>query len=111
MPLGRPTHTISSSVPMIIGISASAIVLITVVAIAAWLVRDIAEKALDKTPPDSVAPVVLALGALLDALHRFLPWSKSGDRAWLSNANGHYVLRAPGRDNWSGQREEQGGAS
>jgi nitrate/nitrite transporter NarK len=48
---------------------------IAVIAISAWLVRDVAHKALDRTSPERVPAVVLALGSLLRSLPQFLPWS------------------------------------
>lgn len=48
------------------------------IAIAAWLVLQVAQKAIDKATPEGVAPVIVALGALLHPLRMFLPWSSLG---------------------------------
>ena len=48
---------------------------VTAIAIAAWLVHRIARRAIDKVPPEEVAPVILALAALLSSLRVFLPWA------------------------------------
>lgn len=47
--------------------------------IAAWLVYQVARRAIDKATPDGVAAVVLALAALLNPLRQFLPWSPPGE--------------------------------
>ena len=61
----------SSSLSVILVISVSTI---STTAIAAWLVHKDACRAIDKASPESVAPVVLALGALLSSLRPVLPW-------------------------------------
>lgn len=47
------------------------------IAIVAWLVREIASLAIEKSEPDHVADVVSALAALISAFRFFLPWSKA----------------------------------
>jgi len=63
-------------VPVVIVIGVSTVV---VVAIAACLVYQIARKAIDKTNPEGVAPVVLALSSLPVALRLLLPWVSSSE--------------------------------
>jgi hypothetical protein len=48
---------------------------IVTVAIAAWLVRDVAHRAIERTSPEKVPAVVMALGSFLHPLRLFLPWS------------------------------------
>jgi branched-subunit amino acid ABC-type transport system permease component len=62
---------IAGALPVVIVIAASAV---TAIAIAAWLVYRVALRAIDKAPPEGVAAVILALGALLNPLRLFLPW-------------------------------------
>jgi hypothetical protein len=106
MPPERSIHAITNALPMIILAATGAIVVLVVVAIAAWLVRDIAEKAINKTTPDGVASVVLALGTLLDPLHRFLPWSAMTNRASLPGDCGGSTSGSA--DNGSGQILREG---
>jgi hypothetical protein len=68
----RAVNDVASALPVIIVISCTAIVAI---AISAWLVRDVAHRAIERTSPDNVPAVVLALSALLHPLRLFLPWS------------------------------------
>jgi hypothetical protein len=68
----RAVYDVASALPVIIVIACTAIVAI---AISAWLVRDVAHQAIERTSPDKVPAVVLALGALLHPLRLFLPWS------------------------------------
>jgi hypothetical protein len=68
----RAVYDVSSALPVIIVVACTAIVAI---AISAWLVRDVARRAIERTSPDKVPAVVLALGSLLHPLHLFLPWS------------------------------------
>jgi hypothetical protein len=72
MPAGRSSSLISGALPVIIVIALSTII---AVAIAAWLIREVASRAIEKTKPEDVASVVVALGALLNPLRLFLPWS------------------------------------
>lgn len=52
-----------------------AVTVIVAIAIAAWLVREVARRAIDKASPETVASVITALGVLLYSLRSFLPWS------------------------------------
>lgn len=65
----------ASALPVIIVVACTTIIAI---AISAWLVRDVAHRAIERTSPDNVPAVVLALGALLHPLRLFLPWSSRG---------------------------------
>lgn len=76
MPQTTTVYPISGVLPVIIVIAASAVVAI---AIAAWLVHQVARRAIDKVPPEGVAPVILALGALLNPLRLFLPWPNQSE--------------------------------
>jgi hypothetical protein len=58
-------------------------------AITAWLLHQIARRALDKTTPDGVESVIRALSTLIDPLRMFLPWSR-----WDSSARSK--PRSPG---------------
>lgn len=51
-------------------------VALAAMAITAWLLHQIARRALDKTTPDGVESVIRALSALIDPLRMFLPWSR-----------------------------------
>jgi len=73
MPKTNTTYPAPGMLPVIIVIAISAIV---AMAIAAWLVHQVALKAIDKTTPEEVAPVILALAAWLNPLRQFLPWSR-----------------------------------
>lgn len=76
MPRGTSVYPAAVVLPVVIVIAVTVVVTIV---IAAWLVRDVARKAIDKTTPEGVAPVVAALGALLSPLRLFLPWSRAVD--------------------------------
>lgn len=56
-------------------ISVIAVSAVAAIAIVAWLIREVARRAIDKTAPDHVAPVLLALAALASPFRWFLPWS------------------------------------
>jgi hypothetical protein len=47
-------------------------------AIAAWLIRELAHTALGKSAPEDVPQVLTALTGLLDKLGLLLPWSRRG---------------------------------
>ncbi len=68
----RVVYDVAGALPAIIVVACTAIVAI---AISAWLVRDVAHRAIERTSPEKVPAVVLALGSLLHPLRLFLPWS------------------------------------
>jgi hypothetical protein len=70
----------AGALPVIIVIACTTIIAI---AISAWLVRDVARRAIERTSPERVPAVVLALGSLLHPLRLFLPWSSRGARPSL----------------------------
>ncbi|MGH3159844.1 MAG: hypothetical protein ACRDNF_25170 [Streptosporangiaceae bacterium] len=74
----RVVYDAASALPVTIVIACTSLVAI---AISAWLVRDVARRAIERTSPDKVPAVVQALGSLLHPLRLFLPWS--GRRAAL----------------------------
>jgi len=80
MPRTRLADPISGALPVIIVIAVSTLVAIT---IAAWLVYQVARRAIDKVPPEGVATVILALGALLNPLRLFLPWPNRSEPVQL----------------------------
>jgi hypothetical protein len=47
-------------------------------AIAAWLIRELAHTALARSAQEDVPQVLTALGGLLDKLSLLLPWSRRG---------------------------------
>jgi len=73
------TYDVANTLPVIIVIACTAIVAI---AISAWLIRDVAHRAIERSSPDKVPAVLVALGSLLYPLRLFLPWS--GHRAGAS---------------------------
>jgi hypothetical protein len=58
-----------------------AAVALAAMTITAWLLHQIARRALDKTTPDGVESVIRALSTLIDPLRMFLPWSRWGGPA------------------------------
>jgi len=72
MPQTGTTYLMPGMLTVTIVIAVSTV---TTIAIAAWLVHQVARRAIDKTTPEGVAPVILALGALLNPLRLFLPWT------------------------------------
>ncbi|WP_433378914.1 hypothetical protein ACQPZX_12550 [Actinoplanes sp. CA-142083] len=64
---------IPTPVVMAVVIAVSALIAI---AITAFLLNQIARRALDKTTPDGVESVIHALGTLIDPLRMFLPWAR-----------------------------------
>jgi hypothetical protein len=69
----QPTsYYVASALPVIIVIACTAVIAI---AISAWLVHDVAHRAIDRANPDKIPAVLLALGSLLHPLRLFLPWS------------------------------------
>jgi len=69
---------LASALPVVLVIAGTAI---AAIAISAWLVRDVAHKALDRTCPEKVPAVVVALGSLLRSLPQFLPWTNRSSRS------------------------------
>jgi hypothetical protein len=65
-------YDVASALPVIIVVACTAVVAI---AISAWLVHDVAHRAIERTSPEEVPAVVQALGTLLHPLRGFLPWS------------------------------------
>jgi hypothetical protein len=51
-------------------------VALAAIAMVAWLLHQIARRALDKTSPDGVESVIRALSTLIEPLRMFLPWSR-----------------------------------
>jgi hypothetical protein len=76
MPSTDTVSPIAGALPVVIVIATSTVIAI---AIAAWLVYQVALRAIDKAPPEGVAAVILALGALLNPLRLFLPWPTRGE--------------------------------
>jgi hypothetical protein len=72
----RDTFPIPDTLPVVIVLAVSSVIAI---AIAAWLVYQVARRAIDKTTPEGVAAVILALATLLNPLRLFLPWSTPSD--------------------------------
>jgi hypothetical protein len=68
----QQVNLFSGALPVVIVIAVSALAM---AAMAAWLVHDVARKAIDKTTPEGVAQVVGALADLLSPLQSYLPWS------------------------------------
>jgi hypothetical protein len=77
MPQTRTVYPVPGVLPVVIVIAASTV---AAMVIAAWLVHQVARQAIDKVPPEGVAPVILALGALLNPLRLFLPWPNRGEQ-------------------------------
>lgn len=71
MPKTNSVYPVPDVLPVIIVIALSAV---AATAIAAWLVYQVARRAIDKVPPEGVTPVIYALSALLNPLRLFLPW-------------------------------------
>src|SRR5258708_7909494 len=63
---------VASALPLVCVIAVSAVV---VVGIVAWLVREVALRAIEKSEPTQVAAVVLALAALVSPFRWIWPWS------------------------------------
>jgi Mn2+/Fe2+ NRAMP family transporter len=59
-------------VVMLVVVAVSAVVAL---AIAAWLLHQVARRAIDKSTPEGLPAVLVALGAMIDPLRLFLPWS------------------------------------
>jgi hypothetical protein len=67
-----PIYNVGMALPVILVIAGTTIVAL---GIAAWLVREVALRAIERTSPDKVPAVVQALAALLHPFRLFLPWS------------------------------------
>jgi hypothetical protein len=92
MPQTRTDYPISGVFPVIVVMAVSAV---AAIAIAAWLVHQVARRAIDKVPPEEVAPVILALGALLNPLRLFLPWSGRSESPQLPMHPGDSATTSP----------------
>jgi hypothetical protein len=77
MPLLAPASAtaISGALPIVGVIALSGIVALC---IAAWVVRDVARFALQRSAEDDIPRVLVALGGWLEQLRLFLPWQGSG---------------------------------
>ncbi len=87
--------TTDSVALMVIAVIVIACSAVAAVAVAAWLVYQIARRAIEKTTPEGVPSVILALASLIDPFHRFLPWS---GRAPISEAPAGDSDGASGQD-------------
>jgi hypothetical protein len=72
MPQTSTVNAVPGVFPVVIVIAVSAV---AALAIGAWLVSQVARRAIDKVPPEGVAPVILALDTMLNSLRLYLPWS------------------------------------
>lgn len=84
MHIQPPVYDSAGALPVIIVVASTTIIAI---AISAWLVRDVAHRAIERTSPEKVPAVVLALGSLLHPLRLFLPWSSRDARPSLPLGN------------------------
>jgi hypothetical protein len=64
----------SGALPAIIVIAGSSVIIFAIVV---WLVYQVARISIEKATPETIAPVVLALGSLLEAVGVYLPWSRT----------------------------------
>jgi hypothetical protein len=67
-----PFYSSSDVLPVVAVIAVAAV---AAIAISAWLVLAVARRAIEKADPESIASVVLALGALLNPIRLFFPWN------------------------------------
>jgi hypothetical protein len=72
MYLQPSSSPVSPALPVVVVI---AVTTILALAIAACLILSIARRAIDRTSPDEVPDVILALTAMLGQLADYLPWS------------------------------------
>lgn len=79
-----------------------AVCAVVTIAIVAWLVRDLGHRAIDKSAPDQVAAVLLALAALVGPFRWIWPWSHNAASDRPSEAvpsgQGERVLPGEGGD-------------
>ena len=99
------TYPLSAAMPVVAVIAASAIVAI---AIAAWLIREVARNALEKSAQTDIPEVLTALGGLLDSLRLFLPWHSGWHRSLPADPPGNNATTHTGtsRDLPEGGRSE-----
>jgi hypothetical protein len=71
-------YNLGSALPVVVVIAVASIAALGIVA---WLVRDVARRAIERTSPDKVDAVVRALGSLWEPLRGFVPWSGRADMA------------------------------
>ena len=90
------------SVILVVAISVIAAIVIT-----AWLVHQVARRAIDKVAPEQVAPVILALAAWLDSIRLFLPWSCRAERT-RSPGNVRDLPQTPLQNEVSSELLEEG---
>jgi hypothetical protein len=74
-------YSVAGALPVVMVVAVSGILAL---AIAAWLIRDVARNALERSTQADVPQVLAALGGLLDRLRLFLPW-QNGRRTSLSS--------------------------
>jgi hypothetical protein len=74
-PTAAAVLTASGTLPIVAVIAVSGIVALC---IAAWVIRDVARLALQKSAAADVPRVLAALGGWLEQLRLFLPWQEAG---------------------------------
>lgn len=72
MPAEVPSGPLTDALPVVCVIAASGVVVVIVLA---WLLHDVAARAIARCEPDQVAPVVLALSSLVSRFRWMWPWS------------------------------------
>ena len=68
---------LASALPVACVVAGSSLVVVLIVA---WLVRDVAVRAIAKATPDQLAPVITALAGLVSPFHQIWPWSGKTQR-------------------------------
>jgi hypothetical protein len=74
VPTAAAVLAASDALPIVVVIATAGIVALC---IAAWVIRDVARLALQKSATDDVPRVLTALGGWLEQLRLFLPWQEA----------------------------------
>jgi hypothetical protein len=96
------SYSVSSALPVVAVIALSGILAL---AIAAWLIRDVARNALERSAEADVPQVLVALATLLDRLRLFLPWQNRGNKSLPRDIPGEHL---PGHTETDGDLPEGG---
>jgi hypothetical protein len=70
--LSGASGLVASALPVVCVIAGTSLVALAIVA---WLVRDVAVRAIARAKPDQVAAVIVALASLITPFHWIWPWS------------------------------------
>jgi hypothetical protein len=75
--LSRLNDALANALPVLCVVAGSSLIVIFIVA---WLVREVAVRAIEKAAPDQVVAVIIALAGLVSPFRWIWPWSGKAQR-------------------------------